>query len=107
MEKAGYSFARATFRLSIKITGDHRVNATMDPRKKDLLQMLSERLERLNVDSHWARRASGTRGSVLRTLSLLNEGVTVDDKVVEILIRKSMDILTKAARDIPELKLDK
>ncbi len=67
-----------------------------------LLQMLAERLERLNVDSKWARRASGTRGSVMKTISLFNEGKDVPQGIVDNLIHKSMEILAKAAREIPE-----
>ena len=67
-----------------------------------LLQMLAERLERLNVDSKWARRASGTRGSVTKTISLFNEGKDVPQGIVDNLIHKSMEILAKAAREIPE-----
>lgn len=67
-----------------------------------LLQMLAERLERLNVDSTWARRASGTRGSVLKTITQLNEGKDVPTEIVDELIHKSMALLVKAAREIPE-----
>ena len=64
--------------------------------------MLSDRLERLNVDSKWARRASGTRGSVMRTLSLLRDGESVPDDTIDSLIKKSVDILSRAAKEIPE-----
>jgi len=34
-----------------------------------LLKLLARRLERLNVDSLWARRASGTRGNIIKVLA--------------------------------------
>ena len=74
----------------------------MDSERVDMLQMLSERLERLNVDSKWSRRASGTRGSVIRTLSLLRDGEFVPVDTIDILIKKSLDILSRAAKEIPE-----
>ena len=43
----------------------------MDTRKKQLLQegrLLANRLERLSADSHWAHKASGLRGALLRCL---------------------------------------
>jgi hypothetical protein len=68
----------------------------------EFLKMLAERLERLNVDSKWARRASGTRGSVIKAISLSNEGKPQNPELIEELIRKSIIILTKAAKEIPE-----
>ena len=67
----------------------------------ELLEMLAGRLERLNVDSKWSRRASGTRGGVIKAISSSQEGSPPPSEVIEDLIRKSMDILSKAAREIP------
>jgi hypothetical protein len=75
----------------------------MDSERITLLNMLAERLERLNVDSKWARRASGTRGSIIKALSMNNEGSPPSPDDLDILIRKSMDILSKAAGEIPDL----
>jgi len=76
----------------------------MDDEQLDLLKMLAERLERLNVDSKWARRASGTRGSVIKAISLSDDGMPQSPEILENLIKKSLIILTQAAREIPEGK---
>jgi hypothetical protein len=68
----------------------------------ELLQMLADRLERLNVDSKWARRASGTRRGVIKALESINKGYHPPKEIIENLIQQSMDILSKAAREIPE-----
>lgn len=64
--------------------------------------MMADRLERLNVDSKWARRASGTRGGVIRALEKIQQGKPPSREVVDLLISKSMEILSKAAKDIPD-----
>lgn len=64
--------------------------------------MMADRLERLNVDSKWARRASGTRGGVIKALEKSQQGDMPSQEVIDSLITKSMDILSKAARDIPD-----
>jgi hypothetical protein len=74
----------------------------MNSDQRNLLQLLDERLERLNVDSKWARRASGTRGGVLRALEQIQQGKPPSRDVINILISRSMDILTKAAKEIPD-----
>jgi hypothetical protein len=75
----------------------------MEDQHLELLKMLAERLERLNVDSKWARRASGTRGGVLKAIELTQEGTPPRPEILESLIRKSMDLLAKAAREIPDI----
>ena len=74
----------------------------MEDNRIDLLKLLAGRLERLNVDSKWARRASGTRGAVIKALEQVDEGTSPPPEILDILIRKSLDILTKAAKEIPE-----
>lgn len=69
----------------------------------ELLQLLSERLERLNVDSRWARRASGTRGEIIKVLDSAGKGGTFRLEYIDNLIQKSFDVLSKAAREIPDL----
>jgi hypothetical protein len=64
--------------------------------------MMADRLERLNVDSKWARRASGTRGGVIRALEQIQQGKPPSQDEVNLLIVRSMDILSKAAKDIPD-----
>jgi hypothetical protein len=74
----------------------------MNRERINLLKMMAERLERLNVDSKWARRASGTRGGVIKTLEQFQQGITPSVDAVDLLISRSMEILSKAAREIPE-----
>ncbi len=76
-----------------KVTGNERF---------EMLQMLADRLERLNVDSKWARRASGTRRGVIKALESINEGHLPPKEIIENLIQQSMDILSNSAREIPE-----
>ena len=41
------------------------------------------RLERLSVDSHWARRASGLRGNILKVLDETDSGQDVSQARLE------------------------
>ncbi len=68
----------------------------------NLLRLLASRLERLSVDSIWARRASGMRGSVIKTLELVDGGIPVPDEQLDMLIEQCFQILKAAAREIPE-----
>jgi hypothetical protein len=62
---------------------------------------LLDRLERLSADSKWAHRASGYRGSLIRSLANLEQG-NPDPTKIEDLIRKGNKILILAAREIPD-----
>lgn len=64
--------------------------------------MLAKRLERLSVDSIWARRANGLRGSIVKTLAAADEGNPPDAAHFDLLIGRSFEILSKAAREIPD-----
>jgi hypothetical protein len=75
-----------------------------DPRI-ELLRMLTKRLERLSVDSIWARRANGLRGSLVKTLSAADEGTFPSPEHLDMLIERSFEILSKAAREIPDTEL--
>jgi len=68
----------------------------------DLLILLSDRLERLSVDSRWSRRASGLRGNILKVLSesKLRE---ISSERMTLLIQRAFEILTSAAREIPDM----
>ena len=70
--------------------------------RNNLLRLLAGRLERLSVDSIWARRASGLRGSVIRALETLDNGLDVPAEHLDLLIEQSFQILRNAAREIPE-----
>jgi hypothetical protein len=68
----------------------------------ELLRMLTSRLERLSVDSIWARRASGLRGSLIKTLEALDAGFFIPPEHLDMLIERSFQILRNAAREIPD-----
>ena len=68
----------------------------------ELLRLLAGRLERLSVDSIWARRASGLRGSVIKALDTLDSGEALASEHLELLIERSFQILRSAAREIPD-----
>ena len=67
-----------------------------------LLRMLTKRLERLSVDSIWARRANGLRGSLVKALAAADEGAAPDAAQLDLLVERSFEILSKAAREIPD-----
>jgi len=66
-------------------------------------RVLLNRLERLSADSSWAHRASGLRGSIMRIL-LDQEMLGGDEGIItlEILLEQGFDLLTKAAKEIPD-----
>jgi len=68
----------------------------------DLLRMLAARLERLSVDSIWARRASGLRGSLIKALESIDAGLDIPAGQLDMLIERSFQILRNAAREIPD-----
>ena len=71
-------------------------------------RMLIARLERLSVDSYWAHRSSGLRGSLLRALEKVETPAdpeepeqTADDlQRLQALIQQAAGVLEKAAREI-------
>ena len=75
----------------------------MDSRQIELLSLLADRLERLSVDSHWARRASGLRGNIIKVLEEVASGEAVSGSRLDLLIDTAFDILRRAAHDIPDL----
>ncbi len=68
-----------------------------------LLELLARRLERLNVDSLWARRASGTRGNIIKVLAEIESGQEVDKARLSPLIDRAFEVLTHAAQEIPDM----
>ena len=68
-----------------------------------LLQLLASRLERLSADSHYARRASGLRGNVLKVLEEADAGHFIAESRLDLLTNAAFDILRKAAEDIPDI----
>ena len=79
----------------------------MSPDQEKLIfnaKILVSRLERLSADSHWAHRASGLRGSLLRTLKRAEKSLDPDSfELLENLIPQGQDILTNAAKEIPDI----
>ena len=69
-----------------------------------LLVLLAARLERLSVDSHWARRASGLRGNIVKVLEEADSGKKVPATRLDLLTDAAFTILRRAAQDIPDLE---
>ena len=65
-------------------------------------RLVIARLERLSVDSHWAHRASGLRGNLLRALEQVEAGDPSPEQAARLqeLIDQGFAILTRAAREI-------
>jgi hypothetical protein len=64
----------------------------------ELVKRLVERLEHLSVDSTYAHRASGLRGSLLRYLERIETGEQLSDQD-----RSRLDELTAYGYEISEL----
>ncbi len=75
-----------------------------DPLQLELLRRLTARLERLSVDSRWARRASGLRGNLLKILDEAEAGEAISLERCERLIERAFEILRAAAQEIPDLE---
>jgi hypothetical protein len=73
------------------------VTPPRDDRTANLIRLLLARLERVAVDSHWAHRASGIRGGLLRFLEQIEEGQSVNNRQLHDLIERGFDILEHAA----------
>lgn len=68
----------------------------------DLIRLLTARLERLSVDSIWARRASGLRRSLVKAIEAAESGSEHPPEQLDALIEQSFEILRRAAREIPD-----
>ena len=75
-----------------------------DPHQVELLRLLVSRLERLSADSHWARRASGVRGNLLKVLEEIDAGQAVGAERLELLTGHAFELLRRAAMEIPDLE---
>ncbi len=69
------------------------------PETIQLLHLLLTRLERVSVDSYWAHRASGVRGSLLRATESLEAGEAVSPLVLQQVIEQGFRILERAAQE--------
>ncbi len=75
----------------------------MDQKELELVKRLVDRLEHLSVDSIYAHRASGLRGSLLRFTELLERGGRLDNNDqtrLEQLVADGFEILELAAREM-------
>ena len=61
-----------------------------------LLGLLLARLERISVDSYWAHRASGVRGSLMRALEKFESGQSVNTSQLTKLMDFGFQILKKS-----------
>jgi hypothetical protein len=90
-----------------------------DPPMLEAARLLTFRLARLSVDSHWARRSSGLRGSLLKEVeqmeNLQEMGLTLrEDDLAHLgeLVGRGFEIIVAAAReirtmdDLDDLQLD-
>jgi hypothetical protein len=76
----------------------------VESRQVELLRLLAARLERLSVDSRWARRASGVRGNIIKVLDEADSGTPVAAPRLDLLVNTAFDILRQAAHDIPDIE---
>lgn len=66
-----------------------------------LLQEMTRKLERISADSHWARRASGVRGALLRYLTAREQGMKIyPDETIAQYIAYAERVLLKAAQEL-------
>lgn len=70
------------------------------PAEAKIISMLLNRLERISVDSLWAHRASGLRGSLLHMLEQFEEGNPPEPANIKSLMRSGFYILREAAREM-------
>jgi len=70
--------------------------------RMDLVRLLAARLERLSVDSLWARRASGLRRSLIKAVEAADAENEYPPEQLDLLIEHSFEILRKAALEIPD-----
>ncbi len=64
-----------------------------------LLQMLTARLERISVDSYWAHRASGIRGTLIRLAEQIESGRPIEKEELEQITRMGFFILEISAKE--------
>lgn len=76
-------------------------------RQAEFLRLLISRLERLSADSHWARRASGLRGNLLKVMDALEEGVEIPASRLDALVENAFDLLRRSAQEIPDVETRK
>lgn len=84
-----------------RLEDDSSLRKSSDGQSTELLQLLRlllTRLERVSVDSYWAHRASGIRGSLLRSLEKLELDQAVDAADLSRVMDRGFRILERAAK---------
>ena len=76
-----------------------RLFLMINPKDKEIILLLTDRLERISVDSYWAHRASGIRGTLLRMQEAITIGHSIDEIAVDRVIASAFLILNKAAKE--------
>ena len=71
----------------------------VDNRTAELIRLLLSRLERVAVDSHWAHRASGIRGGLIRSLEQIEAGGPVNARRLHDLIKRGFEILEHSVHE--------
>jgi hypothetical protein len=71
----------------------------MQSQDRQIVQLLLARLERVSVDSYWAHRASGVRGSLLRALEALEAGEPIGASGLQAILDQGFAILRRAAEE--------
>jgi hypothetical protein len=74
----------------------------METQRIELLRLLATRLERLSVDSHWARRAGGLRGNIIKALEESDAGGQVAAGRLDLLTERAFEVLRRAGEEIPD-----
>jgi len=65
----------------------------------DLIRLLLARLERISADSYWAHRASGVRGSLLRTVEAIELQRPISSLKLKMLIQTGFNILEASIKE--------
>ena len=77
------------------------ITVPKDTRSLIQAKILVERLARLSADSIWARRASGLRASIDKTVGEIEDGKEWNRERFDHLIVLGFEMLEKAAEEIP------
>jgi len=101
-ERGGFLSLDCEIRNSFSFTYNIRMDTTGS--LLDLAYRLVTRLERLSVDSSWARRASGMRGGLIKAIEEAEQGREGAEVHLDLLVKRGYQIVEAAAREIPDRK---
>lgn len=71
----------------------------MNDNPLSLIRLLLARLERVTADSHWAHRASGIRGALLKAQQAIEDGRSVNPRQLERQIQAGFEMLERAGKE--------